>query len=389
MKRFLTLLLAAAMCFALAACHKYLPESKDDPAAPPGSVETADPAGRGPLALDALNVEFVAGGRDADELLKLKSEFPRALTDALAKRDVAVGAVNVTFGTSDEATAEALQSGAVDLGFLPAEAVIGKGIGIIAVERNEDPDLSMGVIAFNWSGWEERELANYIGYSGDLVDALFAALPDLAPVLTRYTGEERGGHYYICESDTWDELDRLYLERYYNDDDTVLHTETAAVDGRGLTLNGMGHQLNEWRWGIRAIEVWDGDTLLQTIEMTEAGEDAVFDGDPNVYTMCWTPEETFRAVDANFDGCDDIEVFGWIPSNTIPYFYWLWNPEAQKYEYSFPLQGPTIDPESKTLTSEYKDGPGGSQYWIETYEWQNGELVMTDRVDTMAGVVMH
>ena len=55
-----------------------------------------------------------------DDLLALKDTLP--LVAALSERNVEVGSAAVTFGTSAEATAQALADGSVDVAFLPLTA---------------------------------------------------------------------------------------------------------------------------------------------------------------------------------------------------------------------------------------------------------------------------
>lgn len=365
MKRSLTLLFALALCLTLTACHRYLPETTDkEPNTAEEQVETAAPAApendaepEEPLQLDVLNVEFVAGERDVDELILLKQSLPRALINALDKRNVKVGELNVTFGTSDEATAEALRSGAVDLAFLSLEADLDNGFQLEAVERRDMPELSLSVIA------QAGRL------SAPLTEALLDALPALKDALAHYTGAAQGGVFVPCTQEMLDNFVRLS-----DTGEAVLHTESAQPDGRDLALRGVGKRVNDYACGIRAIEVWDNDAgaLLQTIEMTEAANDP--DGGLDEYTSCPEAKLLFRTVDANFDGHDDIEVFGWTTNNTIPYFYWLWSAETQRYEYRFRLQGPSIDPISRTLTAEYRES--AAAYYKDVYEWRDGELTL-------------
>ena len=116
MKRILSFLLALTLLAALAGCGK--------------REETPEPSGEQTLptedgiTLAELNVEFVAGERDTDALLELKKELPPLLIGALADEGVTVGKVNVTFGASDEATADALARGTVQVGFLPTETYL-------------------------------------------------------------------------------------------------------------------------------------------------------------------------------------------------------------------------------------------------------------------------
>ena len=208
MKRGLALLLTLALCLSLAACAKSgAPQGGDMPDASEatGSAASAD-ANREPAPVSVgktLNVEFVTGERDIDELLALQSEFPQALIDALAQENLVCDAVVVTFGTSDEATLEAIQSGAVDIGFVTAEtAVADYPDGIIAIGQGAEPDLTSGVIVLgeDWAGAPWDPAAVLCG----------AVLPRLAPILSRYTGEEQGGVYVPLTDAVLEQLRALY-----------------------------------------------------------------------------------------------------------------------------------------------------------------------------------
>ena len=172
------------LTLALSACGVVTPPTDEPPVDEPSAVEE-----REPLRLDALNVELVAQERDTDALLALQKAFPAALQAALAAQDVTVDAVNVTFGTSGAATATALRDGAVELAFLPAESWTEAEQGVlVALERGnaDDPARSVMVLAAD----EPR-----------LTDALRAALPALAPVLSDYAD---GGY-------VWDEAEAAAL----------------------------------------------------------------------------------------------------------------------------------------------------------------------------------
>ncbi|MBO4915303.1 MAG: hypothetical protein J5449_08870 [Oscillospiraceae bacterium] len=354
-RRITALLAALALCLGLCACRRYLPENSGKPQeAPP--VTPAEPAAgeteTEPLTLDALNVEFAVGARDVNELLTLQKRFPDALINALGAQRVDVGKVDVTFSPSGEATQAAMKSGAVQLAFLPAEDYFAYPFGtVIAAEKAAVPELTTGLILSADGG--ER-----------LVSALRKALPDLKRVLSSYTSETALGTY------VFDEEALTQLERLHETGDAQLCAANASVGGKTLTLRGVGHRLNDYLWGIRAIEVYDGETLVQTVSLSDASDDP--DGGLDEYSSCPEPEQLFRAVDVNFDGYDDIEVFGWLTNNTIPYFYWLWNSDEKRYEYAFRLQGTTIDPADKTLSAEYRES--AELFWRDVYEWRDGVL---------------
>ena len=113
MKKGLAVLLALVLTLSLAGCGK-----KNDTDAPGDD----DAIPETPIKLETLHVEFVKGERDVDDLLALKDTLP--LVAALSERNVEVGSAAVTFGTSAEATAQALADGSVDVAFLPLTACL-------------------------------------------------------------------------------------------------------------------------------------------------------------------------------------------------------------------------------------------------------------------------
>ena len=133
MKRIFSLFLALALLAALAGCRKRepAPDRPDEPVLPEEDG----------IVLAELNVEFSTGTRDMDGLMQLKKDFPPLLIAALGEEGVKVGEVNVTFGTSDEATADALARGTVQVGFVPLETYAAHAEAMRAVcVSNEDAD---------------------------------------------------------------------------------------------------------------------------------------------------------------------------------------------------------------------------------------------------------
>lgn len=76
-----------------------------------------------PLYLEELRVEVSRGGLSSQRLMEAARALPGLLQEALAERHVHAAAVQVTVGSSPAATVQALESGGVDLAFLPAEAL--------------------------------------------------------------------------------------------------------------------------------------------------------------------------------------------------------------------------------------------------------------------------
>lgn len=204
MKRLCVLL--ALLCLCLSACFAAAPAQDGGGAETAGGAQS-DPAGgaepeKPPLSFEELNVEFSAAGHDTDALLSLRADFPWALTDALERQGVTVGRVNVTFGTSGEATVSAMRDGAVQLAFLPAEDYYPFRTGIlVAVEEGVTPELSLSLAA---AAVTEDPAAD-----ARLAEALRAALPELAPTLASYTGTAAMGRYSF-DQERLDQLSALY-----------------------------------------------------------------------------------------------------------------------------------------------------------------------------------
>ena len=117
MKHLFALLLALTLALFLAAC------GGDAPAPSPAPNE---PAAEEPeaLQLDTLNIEFVIGDRKASELMALQKELPPLLMNKLADEGCTVEKINVTFGASADATAQALKDGSIDVAFLPSKTCV-------------------------------------------------------------------------------------------------------------------------------------------------------------------------------------------------------------------------------------------------------------------------
>lgn len=163
----------------------------------------------------------------------------------------------------------------------------------------------------------------------------------------------------------------------------LLTLEAPLADGRTLTLEAVGKKTDQYSFGVREVRVYDGEELLQTVQAREATQAEWGEGmaeDFYYYTTCWSQEEAMEALDLNFDGSTDFGLFGWPANNTIPYYYWTWDPDAEQYQYAFVLQGVEVHPETEELTAEYKDGPAGALWVTERYQFdENGRLVLTSR----------
>ena len=160
--------------------------------------------------------------------------------------------------------------------------------------------------------------------------------------------------------------------------------EFTSENGDSFTLKVVGKRRSDIElYGVRELIVYQNAKEIQRVQVQEAiAADGVY-GIEEGYSQCHSIEEAASLKDVNFDGYPDIEVWGWTPNNSIPYYYWCWNPETQQYEYAFCLQLTEIDVEKKLLIEWYKveNGVYQTNYYRVTEE--NGlELVkqMTEDV---------
>lgn len=168
-----------------------------------------------------------------------------------------------------------------------------------------------------------------------------------------------------------------------SEDHVLLTLEAPLADGRALTLEAVGRVEDAYACGVRKVRVYDGEALIQTIQAREGNLAFWGDGDGIVseYTSCWKPEGCMEAADLNLDGNTDLGLFAFPANNMIPYYYWLWDAEAEQYRYAFTLQGAEAHSETGELTAEYKSGSAGSQWIVEFYRPdENGDLYL-DRVE--------
>ena len=94
MKKFLALLLAALMVLS---CSSVLAEA---------------------VKMDKLTLEFVPS-KDADVIITGTANLPQLLQAAMLEEGYDIGEIDITVGTSYEATGEAMAAGSIDIGWLP------------------------------------------------------------------------------------------------------------------------------------------------------------------------------------------------------------------------------------------------------------------------------
>lgn len=162
--------------------------------------------------------------------------------------------------------------------------------------------------------------------------------------------------------------------------DEVLHMLEVPLADEVYTIYAVGKKMEDMDcWGIRELPVYVGTELRQTISMQEAISTDGMDGIDVGYTWCPQKENTVAVRDVNFDGYPDLEIWGWSPSNSIPYYYWCWNPETKRFDYAFCLQLTDVDEENKHLISYQK--AGGGVYYTERYRvTPENRLELVERV---------
>lgn len=164
-----------------------------------------------------------------------------------------------------------------------------------------------------------------------------------------------------------------------NSDEVLKTMEMPFGNGRVLTLHVIGKKREDIQmYGVREICVYDGENLLQSILIQEAINIDGVNGIDEGYSECPSAEESAALKDINFDGYLDLEVYGWLPNNSIPYYYWCWNNDTQRFEYGFCLQLSEIDEENKQLITWYKEENG--LYHTDRYRINDqNKLELVDR----------
>ena len=128
MKKIVALLIALVMMISVCACTQVNePANTDEPAntTPAQTTEpTAEPTTAEPTAepanqhFDKLTLEFVPS-KDADVIIAGTKNLPELVQAEMSKLGYDIDEVDITVGTSYDATGEAMSAGSIDLGWLP------------------------------------------------------------------------------------------------------------------------------------------------------------------------------------------------------------------------------------------------------------------------------
>lgn len=282
-KRIFSLLLALALLAALAGCGKRepTPDKPDEPTPPPEDG----------ITLAELNVEFVAGERNPDELMKLKKELPPLLIDALADEGVTVGKVNVTFGASDEATADALARGTVQVGFVPMETYLAHDDAQRPVcSQIPTPDMSLDTVFLLFTESERSLAAQEQPIASDYVTAHIGELVWLLP-----EGDETAERFaaYWVERNCGVPFEEVPVE-YYTDADAL-----APDAGDILVLRCMDSALPKGACVFDSCILW-GELIVVQAANPITGSDTFALALQNAIDSIWTDDTEGQAVIAHY-----------------------------------------------------------------------------------------
>lgn len=159
----------------------------------------------------------------------------------------------------------------------------------------------------------------------------------------------------------------------------VVNSAITVDGGKKLSLILHGEKQENGLFGITKIDVLDGEALLQTIEAKEAIEAEWGDADQSGATQAHEENGGLTVDDMNFDGSGDVGLVGWVTAGAnVPYYYWLWNVAAQRFEYAFCLCNASADNDAKQIVTYERVGAGC--YVTDRYKYAaDGSLVLAMR----------
>ena len=119
MKKILALILAMVLVLSLGACgaKEETPATTAAPAATEAATDAAETEAARPH-FDKLTLEFVPS-KDADVIIAGTANLPELVKAEMANLGYDIDEVDITVGTSYDATGEAMSAGTIDIGWLP------------------------------------------------------------------------------------------------------------------------------------------------------------------------------------------------------------------------------------------------------------------------------
>ena len=146
-------------------------------------------------------------------------------------------------------------------------------------------------------------------------------------------------------------------------DDVLLHEEPFTLcEGRTATLRLYGRRDGEYACGVsRILLQWDNGSE-QELRTADIGDDVwCADG----YTNCWTADGGLVTGDYNFDGYRDIGLQIDTPAYNLPYYYWFYDAEADRFvPYGSWIDRLEIDEADKACICQWHVTP---EYYTDIY----------------------
>ena len=154
------------------------------------------------IKMDKLTLEFVPS-KDADVIITGTKNLPELLQAEMLKQGYDIGEIDITVGTSYEATGEAMAAGAIDIGWLP-----GGTYALYSQDKEVDVILTATRAGLSndstnpadWNGIANmtiKEPENQVGFYRALI---YAAPSEYGKVLAEKVNND--------EALTWEELDK-------------------------------------------------------------------------------------------------------------------------------------------------------------------------------------
>ena len=143
-----------------------------------------------------------------------------------------------------------------------------------------------------------------------------------------------------------------------------LYRQVTVSNSRVLTLVIHGERQDESCYGLSAIDVMDGETLVQTVSIhggIEAGN--AYEGweDPLAASATRTFDLTsgLDLQDYNFDGFPDLAITEFWGTANERRLLWLWDDTAGTYAFALPLVGTEIrlDESAQAVITTARSGP--------------------------------
>lgn len=146
-------------------------------------------------------------------------------------------------------------------------------------------------------------------------------------------------------------------------DSYQIYRQVTVSDGRVLTLIAHGEKQDDDSFGISAIDVMDGETLVQTVSIHDGivAGNAYEDWDDPLAASATRSFDLTSGLDLqdyNFDGFPDLAVTELLGAANERKLLWLWDDTAGTYAFALPLVGTEIrlDAHAQTVVTTAKSG---------------------------------